>query len=82
MRKLADVSVANKTVALRVDLNVPIKDGIILDDARIVAIIPTVEYLLSQNSKIILLSHFGRPVAGNFDLKFSLKPVAKSLVSY
>ena len=79
MRKLADVSVANKTVALRVDLNVPIKDGIILDDARIVAIIPTVEYLLSQNSKIILLSHFGRPVAGNFDLKFSLKPVAKKL---
>ena len=51
MRKLADVSVENKTVALRVDLNVPIEDGIILDDARITAIIPTVEYLLSQNSK-------------------------------
>jgi phosphoglycerate kinase len=79
MRKLADVSVENKTVALRVDLNVPIKDGIILDDARIVAIIPTVEYLLSQKSKIILLSHLGRPEAGNFDLKFSLKPVAKKL---
>jgi len=79
MRKLADVSVENKTVALRVDLNVPIEDGIILDDARITAIIPTVEYLLSQNSQIILLSHFGRPEAGKFDLQFSLKPVAKKI---
>ena len=79
MRKLSDISVQNKTVALRVDLNVPIKDGIILDDARIEAVIPTIKYLLSQDSKIILISHFGRPKAGTFDPQASLQPVAKRI---
>ena len=79
MRKLGDTDVLNKTVALRVDLNVPVKDGNVLDDARILAIIPTLQYLQKQNSKIILISHFGRPEAGVFDSKFSLLPVAKSL---
>ena len=79
MRKLGDTDVLNKTVALRVDLNVPVKDGNVLDDARILAIIPTLQYLQKQNSKIILISHFGRPETGVFDSKFSLLPVAKSL---
>ena len=79
MRKLSDISVQNKTVALRVDLNVPIKDGIILDDVRIEAVIPTIKYLLSQGSKIILISHFGRPQAGTFDPQASLQPVAKRI---
>ena len=79
MRKLGDTDVLNKTVALRVDLNVPVKDGNVLDDARILAIIPTLQYLQKQNSKIVLISHFGRPEAGVFDSKFSLLPVAKSL---
>ena len=79
MRKLSDISVQNKTVALRADLNVPVKDGIILDDARIEAVIPTVKYLLSQNSKIILISHFGRPKAGTFDPKASLQTVAQRI---
>ena len=79
MRKLGDTDVLNKTVALRVDLNVPVKDGNVLDDARILAIIPTLKYLQKQNSKIVLISHFGRPEAGVFDSKFSLLPVAKSL---
>ena len=79
MRKLSDISVQNKTVALRADLNVPIKDGIILDDARIEAVIPTIKYLLSQGSKIILISHFGRPKAGTFDPQASLQPVAKRI---
>ena len=79
MRKLGDTDVSNKTVALRVDLNVPVKDGNVLDDARILAIIPTLKYLQKQNSKIVLISHFGRPEAGVFDSKFSLLPVAKSL---
>ena len=79
MRKLGDTDVLNKTVALRVDLNVPVKDGNVLDDARILAIIPTLQYLQKQNSKIILISHFGRPKTGVFDSKFSLLPVAKSL---
>ena len=79
MRKLGDTDVLNKTVALRVDLNVPVKDGNVLDDARILAIIPTLQYLQKQNSKTVLISHFGRPETGVFDSKFSLLPVAKSL---
>jgi len=79
MRKLSDTDVLNKTVALRVDLNVPVKNDKVLDDARILAIIPTLQYLQKQNSKIVLISHFGRPEAGVFDSKFSLLPIAKRL---
>ena len=79
MRKLGDTDVLNKTVALRVDLNVPVKEGKVLDDARILAIIPTLQYLQKQNSKIVLISHFGRPEAGVFNSEFSLLPVAKRL---
>ena len=79
MKKLGDTDVFNKTVALRADLNVPVKDGKVLDDARILAIIPTLQYLKKQNSKIVLISHFGRPEAGAYDSKFSLLPVANKL---
>lgn len=79
MRKLGDTDVFNKTVALRVDLNVPVKDGKVLDDTRILAIIPTLQYLKNQNSKTVLISHFGRPEPGTDDEKFSLLPVAKRL---
>tara|TARA_B100001250_G_scaffold127149_1_gene108228 strand:- start:3773 stop:4909 length:1137 start_codon:yes stop_codon:yes gene_type:complete len=79
MRKLGDTDVFNKTVALRVDLNVPVKDGKVLDDTRILAIIPTLQYLKNQKSKTVLISHFGRPEPGTDDEKFSLLPVAKRL---
>ena len=79
MRKLGDTDVLNKTVALRVDLNVPVKDGKVLDDARILAVIPTLQYLKNHNAKIVLISHFGRPEPGIIDEKFSLLPVAKRL---
>ena len=79
MRKLGDTDVFNKTVALRVDLNVPVKDGKVLDDTRILAITQTLLYLKKQNSKIVLISHFGRPEPGIHDKKFSLFPVAKRL---
>jgi len=79
MRKLSETNVLNKTIALRVDLNVPVENDKVLDDTRIHAIIPTLEYLLDQNTKIILISHFGRPKSGVFDSKFSLLPVAKRL---
>jgi phosphoglycerate kinase len=79
MRKLSETNVLNKTIALRVDLNVPVENNNVLDDTRILAIIPTLEYLLTQNTKIILISHFGRPKSGAFDSKFSLLPVAKRL---
>jgi len=79
MKKLGDTDVFDRTVALRADLNVPVKDGKVLDDARILAIIPTLQYLKKQNSKIVLISHFGRPEAGAYDSKFSLLPVANKL---
>ena len=79
MRKLGDTDVLNKTIALRVDLNVPVKDGKVLDDTRILAIIPTLKYLQEQNSKTVLISHFGRPQAGVIESKFSLLPVAQRL---
>jgi len=79
MRKLSDTDVFNKTVALRVDLNVPVKDGRVLDDTRILAITQTLNYLKQQKSKTVLISHFGRPEPGIHDEKFSLLPVAKRL---
>ena len=79
MRKLGETDVFDKTIALRVDLNVPIEDGKVLDDARILAIIPTLKYLLDKNAKVVLISHFGRPNAGEFDQDFSLNPVRKRL---
>ena len=79
MRKLGDTDVFNKTIALRVDLNVPVKDGKVLDDTRILSITSTLEYLRKKQSKIVLISHFGRPKPGIFDEKFSLLPVAKRL---
>jgi phosphoglycerate kinase len=79
MRKLGDTDVFNKAVALRVDLNVPVKDGKVLDDTRILAITQTLLHLKKQNSKTVLISHFGRPQPGIHDEKFSLLPVAKRL---
>ena len=79
MRKLGDTDVFNKTVALRVDLNVPVKDGKVLDDTRILAITQTLNYLEQQKSKTVLISHFGRPEPGIHDEKLSLFPVAKRL---
>ena len=79
MRKLGDTDVFNKTVALRVDLNVPVKDGKVLDDTRILAITQTLNYLKQQKSKTVLISHFGRPEPGIHDEKLSLFPVAKRL---
>ncbi|MDC1475593.1 phosphoglycerate kinase [Gammaproteobacteria bacterium] len=79
MRTLASSKVKNKTVALRVDLNVPIQKQLILDDTRIISILPTIQYLLTENAKVILISHLGRPYAGHFDPQFSLDPVARKL---
>ena len=79
MRKLGETDVFDKTIALRVDLNVPIEDGKVLDDARILAIIPTLKYLLDKKAKVVLISHFGRPEPGVIDSKFSLLPVANRL---
>ena len=79
MINLSSIDIANKNLVVRVDMNVPIKDGHILDATRIEACIPTINYALKNNAKILLISHLGRPTEGSFEEKFSLKPVAKHL---
>lgn len=59
--RLRDQVVTNKNVIVRVDINVPIVDGVIKDDTRIKAVIPTLKYLAKNNAKVIVISHFGRP---------------------
>jgi phosphoglycerate kinase len=61
MNRLKDCVVTNKNVLLRVDINVPIVDGVISDDTRIKAVIPTIKYLIANQAKVILISHFDRP---------------------
>lgn len=70
-----DIDVASKRVLVRVDYNVPIKDGVVGDTLRIQASFDTINYLLKQHCRIVLISHLGRP-DGKPDPKFSLKPVA------
>ncbi len=67
-----------KKVLLRLDLNVPLKNGIITDQTRINKIIPIINFLLSNNSQIIVISHVGRP-KGKRNKDLSLKPICESL---
>ena len=77
--KIADLDLSGKTVLLREDYNVPLKNGEVVDDTRIKATLPTIEQLLEADAKIILISHLGRPTPGEYDDAFSMAPVAKRL---
>jgi len=77
---VTDLDVEGKKVIVRVDFNVPIKDGKITDDTRITAALPTINYLLDHGASVILMSHLGRPKTKE-DLVYSLKPVADHLAT-
>tara|TARA_B100001173_G_scaffold39735_1_gene30886 strand:- start:401 stop:1537 length:1137 start_codon:yes stop_codon:yes gene_type:complete len=79
MRLLKDQDLSNKNVVLRLDLNVPIQEKLVLDSTRISASVPTIKYLLDKNCKVLLTSHLGRPEEGKFDTNLSMRPVAEKL---
>ncbi len=80
-KTIEDIDVKGKKVLARCDFNVPLKDGEITNDKRIVAALPTIKYLVENGAKVILCSHLGRP-KGEYKPEFSLAPVAKRLSEY
>ncbi len=79
--KIADLDLSDKTVLIREDYNVPMKNFEITDNTRITATLPTLKHVINAGAKIILVSHLGRPEEGKYDEMFSLAPVAKLLSS-
>ena len=77
--KMTDLDLAGKRVLLREDLNVPIKDGKVASDARLVAALPAIRHALKAGAAVILLSHLGRPTEGEYSEENSLAPVAARL---
>lgn len=77
--KMTDLDLAGKRVLIREDLNVPVKDGKVSNDARIRASLPTIEHAMKAGAKVMLMSHLGRPTEGEPDPQFSLAPVAEYL---
>ncbi|MCC8072667.1 MAG: phosphoglycerate kinase [Clostridiales bacterium] len=80
-KTIEDIDVKGKRVIARCDFNVPLKDGVITNDKRIVAALPTIKYLMENGAKVILCSHLGRP-KGEYKPEFSLAPVAAKLSEY
>ena len=74
--KMTDLDLAGKRVFIRADLNVPVKDGKVTSDARIVASMPTIEFALKAGAKVMVTSHLGRPEEGVYSEENSLQPVA------
>ncbi len=77
-KSVKDINIKGKRVVMRVDFNVPLKNGVVTDDTRITAALPTIKYILEQGASLVLLSHLGRP-DGEKKLEFSLKPTADKL---
>lgn len=78
---MSDLALAGKRVLIRADLNVPVADGVVTSDARLIATLPTIREALGKGAAVILLSHLGRPTEGVFESKYSLAPVAKYLAA-
>lgn len=79
MKLMSDLPLTGQRVLIREDLNVPIKDGVVTSDARLLAAVPTLKQALQANAAVIVMSHLGRPTEGEFDSQYSLGPVATRL---
>lgn len=77
--RLTELDVAGKTVLIREDLNVPVKNGQVANDARLKASLPTIQLALDKGAAVIVCSHLGRPDPANPEDKYSLQPVADYL---
>jgi len=78
-KTLRDVPLKGKRVIMRVDFNVPIQNGVITDDTRVRAALPSIRYVIEQGASLVLMSHLGRPSGKGYEAEFSLKPVAVHL---
>lgn len=76
---IKDVNIAGKRLLIRVDMNVPLQNGMVRDDARIVAALPTLHYALQNKAALILMTHLGRPKEGSYSVNDDVRPVAQVL---
>ncbi|MFA4945778.1 MAG: phosphoglycerate kinase [Lentisphaeria bacterium] len=78
-KTIRDVELKGQRVVMRVDFNVPLENGVITDDTRVKAALPSIQFILEKGASLVLLSHLGRPKGKGFEAEFSLKPVAEHL---
>jgi phosphoglycerate kinase len=78
-KRMDELDLSGQRLLIREDLNVPLKDGVVTSDARIRAALPTIEQAIAAGARVLLMSHLGRPVEGEYDAEFSLQPVAEHL---